>query len=172
MLKNLLAVHTDLRANSHQNKNGFSFIEVIIVVAIIAVLFIIVMSQAGYGQLDRARDAKRKDNLKRIGDAFEEYYNDNDHYPPQGILNNCGGPELQPYLNQVPCDPDDGSAYMYRPYPDGSSKPSAYRIYAALERGKSDQAVRDLGCFNGCVVVPPVPAKYNYGVAQGVPVSN
>lgn len=172
MLENLFAVRANLRANPYQNKNGFSLIEVIIVVALIAILFGVVMSQAGYGQIDRARDAKRKDNLKKIGSAFEEYYNDNNHYPPQGILNNCGGPELQPYLNQVPCDPGNGSAYIHRPYPDGSSEPSAYRIYAALERGEGDQAVEDLGCVGGCKVVPSVPAKYNYGVAQGVPVSN
>lgn len=153
-----------------RGQGGFSFIELVIVIALIGIVFTIVMSQIGFEQVGRARDAKRKDHLKRIADAFEEYYNDYGQYPPHTILSNCGGSELSPYINQVPCDPGDGSAYVYQPYPDNTNR-RAYRVYTALEKGESDQAVEDLGCLNGCMS-PPLDPKYNYGVAQGVPVSN
>lgn len=141
---------------------GFSLIEIIVVVAIIGVLFVIVASQVGLGQMDKARDAKRKDSLKRIKIAFEEYYNDNNDYPPNTILDDCDGNDLVPYLSKIPCDPANGTAYEYVPDPSGG-----YRIYALLER-ESDPVIRELGCEGGCPLAP----SYNYVVFEGVGVNN
>jgi general secretion pathway protein G len=88
-------------------------IELLIVIAIIASLAVIFLLMART-QISRARDADRKADLNRIKIAFEDYYNDNGCYPPATILDNCGGPELRPYLDKVPCDPD-GNPYLYLP---------------------------------------------------------
>lgn len=147
-------------------------IELLIVVGVLGVLLAMIMSQIGFKQLGKARDAKRKDHLKRLSNAFEEYYNDNDHYPPADILSNCGSTVLAPYISQIPCDPGDESAYIYVSYPPGEiDEPSAYGIYASLEK-TSDPVIESLGCTDGCKTDPPIDPKYNYGVSQGISVSS
>ncbi|OGE25500.1 hypothetical protein A3C26_02205 [Candidatus Daviesbacteria bacterium RIFCSPHIGHO2_02_FULL_39_12] len=59
---------------------GFTLVELLVVVAIIAVLSIIGM--AAYGNVQKnARDAKRKGDIHIIRNALEEYYMDNKSYP-------------------------------------------------------------------------------------------
>ncbi len=66
-------------------KKGFTLIELAIVVAIIAVLagaFLTIVNPMA--QLAKARDAKRKGDLYKIKLLLEQYYNDNNKYPPAG----------------------------------------------------------------------------------------
>ncbi len=68
-------------ANISKNKKAFTLIELLVVISIIALL-----SSIGAASLNstraKARDAKRKADLKSIVLALELYFDDNGAYPP------------------------------------------------------------------------------------------
>ena len=159
-------------------------IEVLTVVAILALLIIMAITTLPK-QMEKARDASRKDDLQSIKIAFEHYYNDNGCYPSAEVLENCGGVspvnhELSPYLQDIPCDPLKEGYYLYVPY-DGSGNGEGcegFRVWANLEKN-DDLVVAELGCDTvvGCgayeffeASLGLEAAEYNYGVSQGVPV--
>ncbi|HOZ03652.1 MAG TPA: type II secretion system protein [Candidatus Woesebacteria bacterium] len=146
-------------------RKGFTMVEMMIIMALIGILSVSIGWQVTR-QLSRARDSERKDDLAKIKLAFEDYYNDNESYPPDDtILTNCGGAQLMPYLPVIPCDPSTHDPYLYEP----DLATGGYRVYAILEN-PAEKSVTDLNCGGslGCNV-PGFPA-YNYGVAVGVPV--
>jgi general secretion pathway protein G len=144
---------------------GFTMIEVLVAMTLVGI-----MSAAGVVALQstqvKARDAQRKGHLEKIRTAFEDYYNDNDCYPPAGALATCQGTSLRPYLDEVPCDPLTGEAYLYNPL---SNRCSGYRVHAGLENTQDDSIAR-LNCDTdeGCGYDPGL----NYGVSAGVPVAD
>lgn len=125
-------------------KKAVTLIEVLIVMAILAILMIaaIVGLNPTY-QVNKGKDATRKKDLKRISIAFEEYYNDHLCYPSADLMaefsnvNNCkeridGFPQLVPW----PCDPDG------RPYTlnyDSSDCPRWFVVTTKLQAEKSDK---------------------------------
>ena len=137
-------------------------------------------------QLQKARDSRRKSDLLKIKVAFENFYNDNDCYPSADVLENCGGKspsnhELSPYLQNIPCDPADGSHYLYAPYDKtgGSNTCDGFRVWTNLEED-NDPVVAKLNCdgATGCGAYEYFEdslgndaLEYNYGVSEGVPVS-
>ncbi len=75
---------------SHQNKkkliSGFSLLELLVVIAIIAIL--VVIGVVAYSSAQRkARDARRRANVKAMQDGFEQYFADNSSYDTGG--SNC-----------------------------------------------------------------------------------
>jgi prepilin-type N-terminal cleavage/methylation domain-containing protein len=68
---------------NHQ-KQGFSMIELLVAIALVAILLIILFLSLTK-QTARSRDAERKSDLERIKVAFEDYYNDNSCYPPPDV---------------------------------------------------------------------------------------
>jgi prepilin-type N-terminal cleavage/methylation domain-containing protein len=163
------------RHTKHPKSRGFSLIEVLVVAAILGVLLAVVASLLGTKNLQAGRDGRRKDDLKRLKLAFEEYYDDNSSFPATNILNTCGGNGLAPYILQIPCDPSTSRPYVYVAHPDGVEK--GYAIYTALEK-KSDPIIEKLNCqgVNGCglqaadipVGDPHDEKDYNYGVSEGM----
>ena len=150
-------------------KKAFTLIEILIVVAIIAILTLLAIAN-WHQQLNRAKDAQRKKDLNRLKIAFEEYYDDNNCYPPTDIVNHCGGNQLQPYLNTIPCDPAYKTPYCY--VTDGSNCPQEFKLLATLQN-RNDPAIKDLGC-NGAdacgyeTTCHQLTGRtgYNYGVSS------
>ena len=120
-----------------RHEAGFTLVELMVVIAIIAILAGIVMSSLSTAKY-RANDTKRKSDLKNLALALSQYYNDNNSYPSTGNVwwgNSTNGtlktnyiPGLAPtYTNSasLPQDPqsaDDGAwghVYLYRS--DGQS---------------------------------------------------
>ncbi|OGV91710.1 hypothetical protein A3A66_02230 [Microgenomates group bacterium RIFCSPLOWO2_01_FULL_46_13] len=62
-------------------KQGFTLVEIIVVITLIATLTIAVMSIFA-NQTPRARDARRRADLKQVQKALEQYYAANNAYPP------------------------------------------------------------------------------------------
>lgn len=96
-------------------KNGFTFVELLVVVTIIAVLSGVGI--ASFSSTNKeARDAKRKADLEAIRSALEICRAENGAYPLDLDLSNdlsivCGA---ETYLNPIPKDPRDGqSGYGY-----------------------------------------------------------
>lgn len=148
------------------SRRAFTIIELLIVIAILGILATMLMMNYR-GQVDRGMDVRRKTDLKKIAAAFEAYYNDKNCYPPATILQNCGGSELAPYLEKIPCDPTN-IPYVYVPV-DASNVCGDFRIFGTL-KDRSDTDIARLGCAGGCG--NGAPAGYNYGVSSGVPVGS
>jgi len=137
-------------------------IELLAAVAIVAVLVLVFLVSVG-NQRVRANDSRRKADLENIKVAFEDYFNDNDCYPPDTTLDVCEDRTFQPYLNEIPCDPMSGETYAYEPV----AGCGGYRAYAVLEN-VTDPVIEKLGCggIEGCGAA--AGAEFNYGISVGV----
>src|SRR5271157_5862912 len=98
--------------------SGFTLVELMIVLAFLAVLIAIVIVFFT-GQIAKGTDAQRKSDMNRIKLALEEYEKDHNCYPPKDLVT-CNvaplnGTGLRPYLEKIPCDPATGSSYDYEP---------------------------------------------------------
>ena len=154
-----------MRYVERRERGAVTLAELLLVVVIIGLLFIIA-AWNWRNQIGRGYDARRKSDLARIKIAFEDYYNDNECYPLEGTLNNCGGDDLKPYMAEIPCDPTKKTPYVYLPDdPDGCN---GYRVLAALE-DESDPDIGKVGCSvqEGCGYYV---TSYNYGISAGGPV--
>ena len=88
-------------------KKAFTLIELLIVIAIIAILAAILFVSIGTKPLVKSRDAKRAADLENLRTALALYYNDKGFYPGTADL----GAELKTgsYIPELPKDPKDAS---------------------------------------------------------------
>lgn len=143
-------------------QRGLTMIELLVVITILAVLIIILMWFLR-NQPYKARDAKRKADLKQYQVAFEDYFNDHERYPDEGAINNCNSTDLAPYINSIRCDPRPGdNPYNYIVATDGTW----FAVCADLEND-SDPDIAKIGCNNGC----GTDLAYDYCAVQGVTIS-
>ena len=122
--------------------NGFTLIEIMVVISIIAVLTAVIYSSVGAAKVN-AQDAKRSGDINSLNTALAEYANDHGGHVPTAQNSSCvlgndnvswvcnsASPEgfniaLQPlvaghYISAIPQDPvnSDGQAYWYATGPD------------------------------------------------------
>lgn len=128
--------------------NGFTLIELMIVVAILGILAVVGIGSYFSSQL-KARDGRRKSDISQIGRALEAYANDFGKYPngSGGQIMGCGsggssacswGSDFtasfngssQYYMPKLPNDPAPGAHYYY--ISDGQT----YAICSTLENGE------------------------------------
>ena len=149
-----------------QNKNGFTLVELLIVVMLIAILaglLVTVINPQGIQQ--KARDSQRKADLKKIQAALELYFADNRAYPAHsgGVVATTLA--LSPdYMNKTPADPK-GGAFTYTYKSDASG--GRYILYAKLEVPLN--TATDPGWCNSLnnksvIVIPTVSATDCFGV--------
>lgn len=139
--------------SSGEGQRGVTIVEIMIVVAFLAVLGVILLvALKPQTQLAKSRDARRKADLNKLKNIFEDYYNDKKQYPP--TLPACGQP-LSGYLDKIPCDPRDSSPYGY------TAGAQSFRLYAKLEYDK-DLSIAQVGCQNNC----GPGCAYNWGVSS------
>lgn len=150
-------------SNASRSNAGWTLAELLIVVAIFAILAILFLLVNWKRNVFRAHDAQRKTDLANIRRAFEEYYNDKDCYPPLTMLNNCGGADLTPYLAKIPCDPTTREPYKYQP--DSETNVCLGNRVCAKLQDFADPDITTLGCHpqNGCGWGP----YWNYCLATG-----
>jgi len=129
-----------------KNNSGFTLVELIIVMSIIAILAALVITYFR-DQIFKGNDAKRKADISRIKIAVEEYEKDHNCYPPpQLVICTNGGTGLKPYLDKIPCDPITNASYIYD-Y-QNSVCPSWYRIYAKLDNAADPNITPGIGPNN------------------------
>ncbi len=116
---------------------GFTLIELIIVLTIVAILVVIALVLYR-SQFFKGNDARRKADIARIKIALEEYEKDKNCYPPPQLVVCKPGDGLKPYLNKIPCDPVTGASYFYD-Y-ENSACPGWFRIFTNLQN-TADSAV-------------------------------
>ena len=95
----------------YRSQSGFTLIEMMIVVAIIAILASILVPNFVRARA-QAQTAGCEANLKEIATAMELYQTDNDKYPDSGTVN-AANTDLAPYLKQTPVDPVAGPGSYY-----------------------------------------------------------
>ena len=163
---------------------GFTLVELLIVVSIIAVLSVVgLVSYTNF--LSNSRDAKRKADLSFIQSALEQFHADQKFYPKQQAGIDCTSlvngrlhmllrtecPLKDPtgtrtYLNKVPKDPIDSTASFYK-YVGLSGGPTqcdnttvfctSYCLFARMENSASAVSI-PTQCSSS------LPAGHNYVV--------
>ena len=98
-----------------RNKEGFTLIEMIITMGVLAVLSAATISLIGMQPQRTARDTRRKADLETFASAFEMYRNDCGAYP------SSLGSLPASYLANQPKDPKTGGAYNLTACPGGST---------------------------------------------------
>lgn len=95
-----------------KNTKGFTFVELLVVITIIAVLSGVAMVSFT-GTNKNARDSRRRLDLEQIRSALEICRSEDGSYPLSiGTTITCGG---QVYLDPVPEDPKEGQVgYGYQ----------------------------------------------------------
>lgn len=146
---------------------GWTLMELLIVIAIIAILALIILGINWQKSLFRANDSRRKTDVANIRRSFEEYYNDHECYPDLTVLDTCGGNALSPYLDRIPCDPTTGDPYLYEPDSDVNLC-RGNRVCTMLQ-DVHDPDIIALGCdpVEGC----GWGAGWNYCLATGTTVT-
>jgi len=122
-----------------KNRKGFSLIEVLIVITIIAILIGVLLPNLNEARL-KARDEKRKADLRGFAQALETYkinqslpsYPDPATIPAPGVVWSFNSITYM----KMPTDPLYGSSpttHFYRYYSDPAVDPTTYYIGACLE---------------------------------------
>lgn len=137
---------------SKKKVSGFTIIEVLIVVAVLAILSGILLTTNIKTSLQRARDSKRKQDLNKLVRILEDYYNDNQQYPPANdpsdgkIAGAPWGSSFPNYVSMLPKDPLSSQRDYY--YQTGPQR-KFYVIYTKLEN-TTDPDIELVGCKEGC----------------------
>lgn len=108
---------------------GFTLVEMMIVVAIIAMLVLVLVPNFVRARA-QAQTAACMMNLKEVATALELYQADHDRYPTASdqVLDGSD-PNLLPYIKQVPVDPVAGTgAYYQYTTQDPASGDASYTI--------------------------------------------
>lgn len=135
--------------NKTKKQRGFTLIELLVVIAIIGILTTLVTANLTQAQ-SRARDARRKSDLKVIAQGLEMYYSQNSQYPDIGTAagafhfgsatspSSLGDPTTTDvYIKSIPRDPRNvvtQSEYYYcTEAVTAPARRRMFNLYARLE---------------------------------------
>jgi prepilin-type N-terminal cleavage/methylation domain-containing protein len=146
-------------------KKGFTLVELLVVMAIIAILATLIVGGFRSSQM-RGRDAQRKSDLKQISTALELFYADYGKYPAAsgtqvaacsynsgtgaGAACTWGTSEFTDsktiYFKVIPKEPASGQIYVYKV----DTNQAKYQLYAHLEN------TEDKNCIGGDCANPGI----------------
>jgi len=114
-------------------KKAFTLLEMLVVIGIIAVLIAIGTTSYSTAQ-KKARDARRKNDIKTIQNALEQYYSVCGYQYPGSLGSSiyCASPTIG-IMPTVPVDPKTNT-----PYPCSPCSTSQYTVCATLESETSN----------------------------------
>jgi prepilin-type N-terminal cleavage/methylation domain-containing protein len=129
------------RSSAVRSSKGFSLLELLVVISIIGIL-IAITSVAFSTAQKKARDARRRGDIKAISNAFEQYAAQNDGAYTSGCANMtiANGVELLP--GGIPMDPKWGVSYSASCWSDTTS----YCVCALLETKGGNATGADSTC--------------------------
>lgn len=150
-------------------QKGFTIIELLIVIAIIAILAGLVLNNF-QGAQAKARDTQRVTDLNNVHSKLEEYYNENNAYPqtftaatfpgidaaslsdPDGATITINAAVADETAAQAVADPDTADEYLYIAWPTGcTNNCTGYLLKTFIERpgGSTTNPYEKLGLNNG-----------------------
>jgi prepilin-type N-terminal cleavage/methylation domain-containing protein len=91
------------------NKKGFTLVELMIVITVIAILVTIGVVSFSRVQA-QSRDTKRKADMRALQTAMQAYFTETQSYPADGTLSTTLVPT---YLPSLPVDPQTKANYEY-----------------------------------------------------------
>lgn len=136
---------------------GFTFIEIMVVVTIIAMLAALVSTTVRYVRIS-GRDSKRVNDINEIRSALNLYYSKYSQYPTAVTPGQSFTINGTIYLSTVPTNP--------QPYDDGScadGSPSPEYVYTQTSSGLSYTLVFCLGYKQDSI-----PAGINKAIPEGI----
>jgi general secretion pathway protein G len=109
---------------------GFTLVELLVVMAIIAVLLTIAVPRY-FGSVDRSKEAVLKQSLSVMRDAIDKFYADNGRYPErlEDLVE-------KRYIRQLPVDPitESAASWIVVPAPaDGAVKGNVYDVKSGAQ---------------------------------------
>ncbi len=120
------------KLTSKNNINGFTLIELMVVMAILGTLLAVVVPRYFDG-LKRAEEATLKEDLKEMREAIDYYYEDKNAYPPtlETLV-------TERYIKFLPEDPITGSSETWQTVVPPDNSNAVYDV-----RSGSDEVARD-----------------------------
>jgi len=110
---------------------GFTLIELMVVMAIVATLLTLALPRY-FGSLDKSKEAVLKENLFQMREAISRYYADKGKYPES-----LDGLAAEKYLRKVPLDPiTESTATWLLVQPEDPQKGGVYDVRSGAP-GKS-----------------------------------
>ena len=108
-------------------RDGFTLIELIVVMAIIATLLTIAVPRY-VASVDRSKEAALRQTLSITRDAIDKYHEDTGRYPE-----NLGELVAKRYLRKPPFDPvaDSSTAWVIVPPPAETGTPGVFDLKSA-----------------------------------------
>ena len=128
------------------NAEGFTLVEILVVVTIISLLASI--AAVSYSQfIKQSRDTRRKTDIEQIRAAIELYQNFNNVYPADiafgGVIADPE-PSTTKYMTKVPNDPRATSSLRYTYYYLSIAPFKDYKLCAYIEGGET--SISDADC--------------------------
>ena len=119
---------------SNLKKNGFTLIEILVVLAIIATLLSLVTPRY-FDSMNRSKEKILKNDLIVIREAIDKYYSDKNVYP-----DSLEGLVQYKYLREMPVDPitDSSVTWLFSPPLDIEAKGAIYDIHSGSQDLASD----------------------------------
>jgi general secretion pathway protein G len=110
-------------------RRGFTLIELMVVMAIIAVLLTIAAPRY-FNHLDRAREATLRQSLAVMRDAIDKFHGDTSNYP-----DSLDELVVKRYLRAVPVDPitDSAETWVLLPPPPANGSGKLWNIRSGAE---------------------------------------
>lgn len=128
-----------------KNKRGFTLVELMVAIVIVAILASIGL--VTYGQTQKsARDGKRKGDIREIQKALEQYYAISRDYPATLGSANISNSSYFP-AGAIPVDPTNNTTYRYVYYAPVAGTCTRYIMCATLENNTGN---RNAVPANGC----------------------
>lgn len=144
-------------------KRGYFLIQILLVMAIMAILATTAYIYVA-PQINKAKDAKAKEDLIQIRNALTQYYDDTGCFPQS--LPSCGQ-DFQlnsvTYYKNFPCS-SNGTPYEYET--DNTICPKWYKVLTNL-LNKNDPSITSVECRNGC----GQKCNYNYGLSSNIAIN-
>lgn len=128
-----------MRIFKRLNRNGFTLIELMVVMSIIGILAAIATPNYRWGYI-KAKEAVLRENLYSIRSTIDQYYADNGKYPDN--LDELTKSDKQ-YLRDIPKDPFTGQADWITMAPpstgDSSSASGIYNVHSASPKQRQPE---------------------------------
>lgn len=147
-----------------QKKNGYTIIELLVVITIIIILSALGFIAYGYAN-SIGRDSKRKSDIENLRSALEFYRADNGYYPDGSTSFATIATKLQAalvtggYMSSLPVDPKDNTLYPYQIImTDGRPVAAPVHYYGYCLATKLETGSSSSNC------VGALPTGYTYGV--------